>query len=314
MSDRNGELAQLEAEVRRTRRRQRLLLYVSAAVLLAMAAAAVFAPLVSPHDPLRQNIFLRLRPPFWMEGGSAEHLLGTDALGRDLLSRILYGARTSLTVGVLSVLLGGAVGVLLGLLAGYKQGAVDLLLGRLADIQQTLPFIVLILALVAVLGPSKANLILVVGLGSWVYYYRIVRGEVAAVRERPYIEAARALGGSTWHVLLRHVLPNVLPSVIVTMTLYVPQVILYEAALSFLGLGVPPPEPTWGGIIAEGRDYVEIAWWITVFPGLALVITVLCLNTLGESLRDFLDPLQSYAAPASLFRPRAAAARRRRPE
>lgn len=285
------ELARIEAEVRRMRRRRRRPLIVGLAVLVLIVSAAVFAPVVSPHDPLQPNIYRRLQPPFWLEGGNMEHPLGTDALGRDVLSRMIYGARTSLTVGVLSVLAGGAVGVMLGLLAGYAPVA-DAVLGRLADMQQTLPFIVIILALVAVLGPGKGNLVLVIGIGSWVYYYRIVRGEVAAVRERPYIEAARAVGASTVRIIMRHILPNVLPSVIVTMTLYVPHVILYEAALSFLGLGVPPPEPTWGGIIAEGRDYVEIAWWITVFPGLALMTTALCINVVGEYLRDYLDPLQ----------------------
>lgn len=273
-------------------RRRRLPLIVAAVVLLSVAVLAAAAPIVSPHDPLRQNFFDRLKPPFWMEGGSTEYLLGTDALGRDMLSRILHGARTSLTVGALAVLLGGAVGVALGLLAGYLQGPIDTVLGRLADIQQTLPFIVLILAVVAAVGPSKLNLILVLGIGSWVYYYRLVRGEVQSVRERPYVEAAIAIGASKGRILLRHVLPNVLPSVIIAVTLYVPHVILYEAALSFLGLGVPPPEPTWGRIIAEGREYVETAWWISVLPGLVLMATVLAVNTLGEWLRDHLDPLQ----------------------
>lgn len=287
-----GPIMKAEATQPTPVRRRRLPLIVAAVVLLSVAVLAAAAPIVSPHDPLRQNFFDRLKPPFWMEGGSTEYLLGTDALGRDMLSRILHGARTSLTVGALAVLLGGAVGVALGLLAGYLQGPIDTVLGRLADIQQTLPFIVLILAVVAAVGPSKLNLILVLGIGSWVYYYRLVRGEVQSVRERPYVEAAIAIGASKGRILLRHVLPNVLPSVIIAVTLYVPHVILYEAALSFLGLGVPPPEPTWGRIIAEGREYVETAWWISVLPGLVLMATVLAVNTIGEWLRDHLDPLQ----------------------
>ncbi len=206
--DEHSEYARVEAEVRKSRRRQRLPLIVSAAVLIIIVAAAIFAPVISPHDPLRQNIFQRLQPPFWMEGGSTDHLLGTDALGRDVLSRIVHGARTSLAVGILAVLVGGATGVALGMLAGYFQKSVDAVLGRLADIQQTLPFIVLILALVAVIGPSKANLVLVLGIGSWVYYYRIVRGEVTAVRARPYIEAAHAIGASTTRIIVRHILPE----------------------------------------------------------------------------------------------------------
>lgn len=275
------------------RRRARLVpLYLSGLVLLAAVVVAVFAGSISPHDPLRQNVLMRLKPPAWVEGGSASHLLGTDALGRDLLSRTLHGARISLTVGVLAVLMGGAIGVLLGLLAGYYRGTVDAVLGRLADIQQALPFIVLVLAMVAAVGPSLKNLILVLGIGSWVNFYRIVRGEVQAVRELPYIEAAHATGLSHPRTMFRHVLPNVTAAAIITVTLLVPQVILYEAALSFLGLGVPAPAPTWGGMIADGRNYIEIAWWISVFPGLFLMTVVLAVNMLGEWLRDYLDPLQ----------------------
>lgn len=280
------------AQAKRRRSRQQLPLIISTIVLLAIVVAALFAPVISPHDPLRQNILQRLKPPSWVDGGSERHILGTDALGRDILSRIIYGSRISLTVGVLSVVVGGAIGISLGLLAGYFRRSVDALLGRLADIQQTLPFIVLILAVVAAVGPSLTNLILVLGIGSWVFYYRIVRGEVRTVRELTYIEAAEAIGCSKTRILLRYILPNVLPSAIITVTLFVPQVILFEASLSFLGLGVPPPTPTWGSMISDGRNYVETAWWISVFPGLLLMAAVLAVNTVGEWLRDHLDPLQ----------------------
>lgn len=264
----------------------------AAGMLLVIVLVALFADLLSPHDPLRQDVLMRLRPPAWLEGGSSAHLLGTDALGRDLLSRTLHGARVSLTVAVLAVLLGGALGVLMGLLAGYMRGAADAVLGRLADIQQALPFIVLVLAIVAAVGPSLASLVAALGGGSWVFFYRIVRGEVRSVRERAFVEAAQATGVSHLRIMVRHVLPNVLGAAIIIATALVPQVILYEAALSFLGLGVPPPAPSWGAMIADGRNYVEIAWWISVFPGLALMALVLAVNLLGDGLRQLLDPLQ----------------------
>lgn len=281
-----------QSETRKRRRARRLPFIIGATLLLVIVLVAMFAPAISPHDPLRQNIPDRLRPPAWSDGGLPEYLLGTDVLGRDVLSRIIHGSRISLIVGALAVLLGGAVGVTFGLVAGYFRGTMDAVLGRVADIQQTLPFIVLILAIVAALGPSLSNLILVLGLGSWVNYYRIVRGEVLAIREQTYVEAARALGCSTLRILLRHILPNVLPSVIITVTLFVPQIVLFEAALSFLGLGVPPPTPTWGSMIADGRGYIETAWWMSVFPGLVLMATVLAINMVGEWLRDYLDPMQ----------------------
>lgn len=288
----NADASTVQAEANKRRRLKHLPLVVGATLLLAIVLVAVFAPAISPHDPLRQNIIYRLRPPVWFEGGVEQFPLGTDHLGRDMLSRIIHGSRISLTVGSLAVLLGGAVGVTLGLAAGYFRGAVDAVLGRLADIQQTLPFIVLILAIVAALGPSLWNLILVLGLGSWVNYYRIVRGEVLSIREQTYVEAALALGCSRLRILLRYILPNVLPSVIITVTLFVPQIILFEAALSFLGLGVPPPTPTWGSMIADGRGYVETAWWMSVLPGLVLMTAVLAINMVGEWLRDHLDPMQ----------------------
>lgn len=279
-----------QAAVRRWRRY--LPLIVSSFVLVAVIGTAIFAGFISPHDPLRQDILMRLKPPAWVQGGSQKYLLGTDALGRDILSRTIYGARISLTVGVLAVIVGGTIGMTLGLLAGYYRGAVDAVLGRLADIQQALPFIVLVLAIVAAVGPSLVNLILVLGIGSWVFFYRIVRGEAQAVRELTYVEGAQAAGCSHPRIMMRYVLPNVMSAAIITVTLFVPQVILYEAALSFLGLGVPPPTPTWGSMIADGRTYVETAWWISVFPGLFLMVVVLAVNMLGEWLRDHLDPLQ----------------------
>ncbi len=294
VSDASTRADRATPAARRSRRKllRFLPLIISGVVLVAIVLVALFAPALSPHDPLRQDVLMRLKPPAWIEGGSSKHLLGTDALGRDLLSRTIYGARISLTVGVLAVIVGGTIGVLLGLLAGYFRGTVDAVLGRLADIQQALPFIVLVLAIVAAVGPSLVNLILVLGIGSWVFFYRIVRGEVQAVRELTFIEAAHATGFSHLRIMLRHVLPNVMSAAIITVTLLVPQVILYEAALSFLGLGVPAPAPTWGSMIADGRNYVEIAWWISVFPGLFLMLVVLVVNMLGEWLRDYLDPLQ----------------------
>jgi peptide/nickel transport system permease protein len=288
----DAENARIARSLRARRRRRYIPLVLSAAVLLTVVLVAVFAHALSPFDPMKQDILQRLKPPSWLPGGAEGHLLGTDALGRDIFSRTLYGARISLTVGLLSVLVGGAIGITLGLLAGYFRGAVDLVLGRIADIQQALPFIVLVLAIVAAVGASLTNLVLVLGIGSWVFFYRIVRGEVQAVRELTYVEAARATGSSHPRILWRYVLPNVMSAAIITVTLFVPQVILYEAALSFLGLGVQPPTPSWGSLIADGRAYVEIAWWISVFPGLFLMGTVLAVNMLGEWLRDYYDPLQ----------------------
>lgn len=265
---------------------------VGGLLVAVVVALAVLAPLISPHDPLAQVLADRLKPPAWLPGGSPTYLLGTDAVGRDVLSRIIWGSRTSLEIGVLSVVLGALIGVSSGLLAGYRGGWLDLLIGRLADIQQAIPFLILALAVIAVVGSSITNLVLVLGAGSWLYYYRVARGEVLAVRRRPYIEAARAVGVRDGRIMGRHILPNISGSIVVIVTLQIPQVILFTAGLTFLGLGVPPPTPEWGRLIFEGRDYLQSAWWLTLAPAVFLVGTVLGVNLLGDALRDRLDPVR----------------------
>jgi peptide/nickel transport system permease protein len=265
---------------------------VGGGIVALIFVLAVLAPVISPHDPLAQVLVDRLKPPAWLPGGSPAYVLGTDAVGRDLLSRILWGARTSLEIGVLSVLIGASIGVSAGLLAGYRGGWVDIVIGRLADIQQAIPLLILALAIIAVVGSSILNLVVVLGVGSWLYYFRVVRGEVLSVRERPYIDAARAVGVGDRRLLLRHVLPNVVGSIVVIVTLEIPQVILFTAGLTFLGLGVPPPTPEWGRLIFDGRDYLQSAWWLTVEPAVVLVLFVLGVNLLGDALRDRLDPVR----------------------
>jgi peptide/nickel transport system permease protein len=256
----------------------------------AMLLVAVFAPLLAPYDPVHQNLAKALSPPSWQEGSGSVHIMGTDYLGRDVLSRVLYGTRISFLVGFVAVAVQGCVGTLLGLVAGYYRGRVDELTMLLADVQLALPFLVLALATVAVLGTSLKNVILVLGIVGWVSYGRIVRGEVFSIREREFIFAARVTGATGLRILLRHVLPNVTSSIIVVATLQVARMIVAEASLSFLGLGVQPPTPSLGRMVAEGRDYITTAWWVATFPGLAIFLTVLGINLFGDWLRDFLDP------------------------
>ena len=266
---------------------------IGAIIVVVVIAVAVFAPWLSPHDPLKQDILRRLQAPSWVEGGSPENLLGTDTLGRDLLSRIIHGSRISLVVGVAAVVLSGGIGVTAGLVSGYYGGRLDSIMGRIADVQLSIPFLVLAIAVVAIIGPSLFNLILVLAITTWVLYYRVVRGEVLSVREEEYIAAAKVIGGSTFRIIFRHVLPNVTASIVVIATLLVANTIIFEASLSFLGLGVPPPAPTWGRMVADGREHIAMAWWISTFPGLAILFTVLGINLLGDWLRDTLDPKHS---------------------
>jgi peptide/nickel transport system permease protein len=261
-------------------------------LLGAFILAGIFAPLIAPHDPETPALATRMLPPATSAEGSF-FLLGTDALGRDILSRILFGARVSLIVGVCAVAIGGSIGTLLGLLAGFYGRGVDAAITRLADLQLSIPFLILAIAVMAVLGAGLSKVILVLGLTSWIMYARVVRGEVLAVRSREYVLAARALGAQDATLLWRHILPNVSTSAIVIGTFEVARAILSEASLSFLGLGVQPPTPSWGGMVADGRDYLTTAWWMSTWPGVAIALTVMAINLLGDWLRDVLDPASS---------------------
>lgn len=266
------------------------ILVLALVVLLSVLACALFAPFLAPHDPVAQDLRTRLAPPAWASGGSPHHFLGTDALGRDVLSRIIYGSRISLLVGVAAVLVQGAVGVILGLTSGYYGGRFDSVVMRVAEIQLAIPFFVLAIAVMAVTGPGLRNVILILGITGWVIYGRVVRSEVLSVRERGYVEATRALGSSSGRILFRHILPNVMSSLLVISTLEVARMIIAEASLSYLGLGVQPPTPTWGGMVAEGRNWVMTSWWVSTLPGVAIFVTVLAVNLIGDFLRDVLDP------------------------
>jgi peptide/nickel transport system permease protein len=259
-------------------------------VFAAVVVAAILAPVLAPFDPVAQDIVQRLKPPGWTAPDGGVHWLGTDHLGRDILGRILYGARIALVVGLAAVLIAGALGLAIGLVSGYFGGWIDDVFMRLADVQLAFPFILLALAVIGVLGPSLRNIIVVVGVSGWVVYARIVRGEVLSLREREFVLAARAVGSPTARVIVRHLVPNAFTPWLVIATLDMARVIIVESALSFLGLGIPPPTPTWGGMLADGRVYMSTAWWLATFPGLAILVTVLGINLLGDGLRDTLDP------------------------
>jgi peptide/nickel transport system permease protein len=259
-------------------------------ILLTVIGAAVFAPWIAPHDPTRQSLLRRFTPPVWADAGKSAHVLGTDQVGRDILSRIIHGARVSLLVGVAAVAVSLTVGVTLGLLSGFFHGRVDTVIMTVVDVTLSFPQLLLALAFVAALGPSLTTIIVVLGLTGWERYTRVVRAEVLALREKDFVEAARAMGGSSLRIVLRHLLPNTFSSIIVLSTLQVAQAILQEAALSFLGVGTGSAYPTWGQMIALGRDFVSVAWWLPTFPGLAILLTVLAINLVGDRLRDALDP------------------------
>lgn len=263
--------------------------WIGVVFLVVVVLMAVFAGLVAPYDPIQTELSLRLEPPSWL-GGPSGYLLGTDHIGRDILSRVIFGARASLAVGFAAVLVGGLIGITTGMLAGYFGGWIDDVLMMLADMQLALPSVLPAIAVVAVLGASFTNLVIVIGLTGWVTYARVCRGQVLVLREREFVESVRAMGGGHLRIMLRHILPNTMAPLIVVTTLDLARAIILEATLSYLGLGIQPPSPSWGIMLGEGRQYLQSAWWIAVFPGLFLMLTTLVVSRMGDWLRDLLDP------------------------
>jgi peptide/nickel transport system permease protein len=260
-------------------------------ILLVLAFLAVFAEFVAPHNPEVGTLSLRFRPPAWVTGGTTEYLLGTDHIGRDVLSRLIFGARVSMLVGFLAVLFAGFVGTVLGILAGYMGGWVDQLIMRVTDAWLALPALMFAIFLAAIVGPSEFNIVIILGLVYWTRYARVIRGEVLSLKERDFVRLAIVAGCSKWTIMRRHLLPNVLNTAIVLATLMLGVVIVTEAALSFLGVGVPPPKPAWGLMLADGKKGLMAGyWWLTVFPGVCIVLMVLAANLLGDWLRVKLDP------------------------
>jgi peptide/nickel transport system permease protein len=253
---------------------------------------AVLAPFLAPHDPAHQNLERRLAPPIGLglNGASSEHPLGNDNLGRDILSRLLVGSRVSLVVGISTILLASVVGSLVGAAAGFYRGLLDNVVMRLVDIWMAFPSLLLAIAFGAALGSGLGNLILALSLAIWVVFCRVVRAEVLSIRERDYVAAAQAIGASDWRIIVRHVLPNVLAPILIISTLQMGVVIISEASLNFLGVGVQSSVPTWGGMLADGREFMRDAWWLATFPGIAISVVVLSVNLLGDGLRDALDP------------------------
>ena len=272
------------------RRRLGLVPWLPAFLLLSLWAVGVFAPLIAPYPPLQGSLGDKLLPPAWLAGGSWAHPLGTDLLGRDIVSRIFFGARTSLGVAAIAVLVSGTIGTTIGLISGYFGGALDAFLMRLTDVALSLPLMLVAIVLVAALGTSFANVVLVIVLLLWPRYARQIRGETLALRERDFVALARIANCSHFRIMWRHILPNVVPTLLVLVTLQAGYVVLLESTLSFLGAGIPPSTPAWGLMISEGRTVIETAWWVVEWPGLAIVALVLSGNLLGDWLRDRLDP------------------------
>jgi ABC-type dipeptide/oligopeptide/nickel transport system permease subunit len=263
---------------------------MATAVVLAFIVLAVAAPLFAPQDPNDTDLFRRLQPPVWLAGGEWAYVLGCDALGRDILSRIIYGARVSIFIGVVVIFMATCIGILAGLAAGYLRGWTDVVISRLVDILLGFPYLIFAIALIAMMGPGLQNILLVLMYREWVVPCRMVRGETLAARELEYVEAARALGASRRHIMLREILPNILSPVMVVSTIRVAHVIILEASLSFLGLGVQPPTASWGSMVADGRSYMLESWWVSTFPGLAILLLVLAINIASQGLRDAFDP------------------------
>ncbi len=263
---------------------------IGAVVILIYVLAAIFAPQITVHSPTRGNLRLRLLPPAWQEAGEVAYPLGTDVQGRDLLTRIIFGARISLLVGILAVSISVLVGTTLGCISGYYRGLLDNIVSRFADLLMAFPFLIFAIGVMAFLGPGFVNLITALTFKGWVEFFRLVRGEMLAEKTKEYVEAAKAMGRTSFSIIISEILPNIFHSVLVLATLRMGFMIIMEASLSFLGLGIQPPTPAWGSMVAEGRDYLMTSWWVSTLPGLAILFLVLSINLFGEGLRDILDP------------------------
>jgi len=259
-------------------------------VIATMVFMAVFAPLLAPHSPIDQTLRDKLLPPFWLEGGSFKYVLGTDAFGRDILSRLIYGARISLLVALLALTAGGGVGLVVGIVAGYLGGVIESILMRLVDAAFTFPAILFALLLAVTMGQGLGTLVIAISLLLWASFARVIRGEVLALKQRDFVALAKVRGCSEPRIMLTHILPNVLNTFMVLVTLNIGVVVIAEASLSFLGAGIPPPTPTWGLMVSEGRGRIGDAWWVSLIPGLAITALVLSVNVCGDWLRDRLDP------------------------
>lgn len=263
---------------------------VGLVMVLLVLGVAIFAPYLSPYNPLEQDLQARLKPPFWDEKSDSRFSLGTDQVGRDILSRLIYGSRISLSVGFLTMGFSAIVGITLGIIAGYYRGIWDSLISNGVNIMMSFPYILLAISVMAAAGPGFKNLVLVLGLTGWPIYTRLVRAEVIELKSRDFITAARALGGRDSGVILKHILPNLVSSIIVLATFELARMIIRESFLSFLGLGIPPPMASWGGMLAEGRSYMLGLWWLAAIPGGAIFFTTLGINLMGDGIRDWLDP------------------------
>jgi peptide/nickel transport system permease protein len=275
---------------RRARIVRKLTLIIPVIILTIIVLVAIFAPLLAPYDPVKISLTDRLMPPFWAEDGSTEHFLGTDKLGRDVLSRLIFGARISLSVSLLVILITSAIGTTLGIIGGYLGGRTEAFLMRITDICLSFPAILVAMLLAVSMGPSFTTVVLAVSVLGWAPYARLIRGETLKLREADFVAQARVIGSSSIRIMLRHIFPNIVNSLIIIMTLQVGLLIITEASLSFLGVGIPPPAPSWGNMVNDGRNLVDTAWWISTFPGIAIALVVLSGNFLGDWLRDKLDP------------------------
>jgi ABC-type dipeptide/oligopeptide/nickel transport system permease subunit len=261
-----------------------------AVIVLLAGLAAVFAPAIAPHDPADADLLRRLQPPVWQAGGEWAYPLGCDGLGRDILSRLIFGARVSLGVGFGVVLVSSVIGTLLGMFSGFARGAIDVVLSRVADVLLGFPYLVFAIGLMGMMGPGLGNIVITLVLKEWVVAFRVARGETLGAREQDYVEAARALGCPSWRIMCGEILPNILSPVLVVATIRMAHVIIMESSLSFLGLGVQPPSVSWGGMVADGREFLAEGWWVATLPGLAILVVVLAINLASQGAREAFDP------------------------